>query len=89
MSLTKKDISKKISKTLLVTNNDSLILLNSFIKILKTSSTTVKLSKFGTFNKRFTIERPGRNPKTGKEYLIKSAYRTFFKPSNSLKNKLN
>ncbi len=49
----------------------------------------VKLSSFGTFVVRQKSERVGRNPKTGKEAVIKSRKVLVFKASNLMKEYVN
>jgi integration host factor subunit alpha len=50
---------------------------------------TVKLSSFGTFVVRTKGRRIGRNPRTGKEVLISQRRVIIFKPSASLKDRIN
>ena len=49
----------------------------------------VKISNFGTFILRHKRSRIGRNPKTKKETVISERNVILFKPSKSLKNKIN
>ena len=49
----------------------------------------VKISNFGTFILRHKKSRIGRNPKTKKETIISERNVILFKPSKSLKNKIN
>ena len=49
----------------------------------------VKISNFGTFILRHKKSRIGRNPKTKKETVISERNVILFKPSKSLKNKIN
>ena len=66
MSLGKKDISKNISTKAHFSLNESENFLNSFLKLLKDKGrkNIIKISKFGTFEKKITPQRIGRNPKT-------------------------
>jgi integration host factor subunit alpha len=50
---------------------------------------TVKLSSFGSFVVRNKRQRIGRNPKTGKEAPILPRRVMVFKPSESLKQRIN
>ena len=50
---------------------------------------TVKLSSFGSFVVRKKGERRGRNPKTGKEVPISARRVMVFKPSDTLKLRIN
>ena len=49
----------------------------------------LKLSKFGTFTKKYKKERLGRNPKTLEEKKIKSRNVIVFSASTYLKKKIN
>ena len=50
---------------------------------------TVKLSSFGSFVVRNKRQRIGRNPKTGKGVVISPRRVMVFKPSESLKQRIN
>ena len=91
MSVSKNKIAKEISKTVDLTLNDSLSLLNSFTAIIKKESTIkkVKISRFGTFYFKETLKRIGRNPKTKESYIIKPRKKLNFRASNILKKILN
>ena len=91
MSLGKKDISKNISTKAHFSLNDSEIFLNSFLKILKDKGRTniIKISNFGTFEKKITPQRIGRNPKTKEEFIINKRSKFTFKSSNNVKSFLN
>ena len=49
----------------------------------------VKITSFGTFQKRRKNERIGRNPKTGKTVNINERYVPHFKPGKNLKKRVN
>lgn len=92
MSLTKRNIAKKISNELNKPTSESLFLINSFINIIKSNSkkNKVKINKFGTFEYKKTPERLGRDPKNPKkEYKIKSFKRFVFKSALELKKIIN
>jgi integration host factor subunit alpha len=91
MSLGKVDIVNNISAKTGLSKIKSSIFLEEFIKILKTSfdDKNVKLSKFGTFYKRLSPQRIGRNPKTKKEFIITKRSSIRFSLSNSIKDYLN
>ena len=91
MNLTKKNISKILSRNINLAQKDSEILVNSFINIIKNNldNKEVKIHNFGTFFFKRTTERIGRNPKTGLIYKIKPFKKVVFRASSSLKNKLN
>ena len=50
---------------------------------------TVKLTTFGSFVVRKKGQRTGRNPKTGREVPISARRVMLFKPSNTLKLRIN
>ena len=91
MSLGKKDISKNISTKAHISFEKSEKILNSFLELLKekTLNNTLKISNFGTFERKIAPQRIGRNPKTKKEFLIKQRLKLNFKSSNSIKSFLN
>jgi len=91
MSLGKKDISKSISTKAHISFDISEKLLNSFLELLKkeTLNKSLKISKFGTFDRRFSPARVGRNPKSKKEFVIKKRLKLIFKSSNIVKSILN
>jgi nucleoid DNA-binding protein len=91
MSLGKKNIIKNISSKAQISHADSTIFLNNFLNILKNhcSKGSLKISKFGSFTKRTTAERIGRNPKTKETFIITKRDKIFFKPSNGVKIFLN
>ncbi|MCL2469596.1 MAG: integration host factor subunit alpha [Alphaproteobacteria bacterium] len=49
----------------------------------------VKLSSFGSFQRRSKAERMGRNPKTGEEVPITPRHVLVFRASHVLKDKVN
>tara|TARA_B110000259_G_scaffold185409_1_gene234373 strand:- start:1351 stop:1626 length:276 start_codon:yes stop_codon:yes gene_type:complete len=91
MSLGKKDISKNISTKAHVSFEISEKFLNSFLELLKTQSLNkiLKISKFGTFDRKFSPERVGRNPKSKEEFVIKKRLKLSFKSSINVKSILN
>ena len=91
MSLGKKDISRNISSKAQVSLEISEKILNTFLKLLKekSASKTLKISNFGTFARKASPQRIGRNPMTKKEYIIKRRLKLNFKTSNSIKSLLN
>ncbi len=91
MSLTKKKISKIISKNIGINNKNSHALLNKLISIIITNSKNkiVKISGFGTFDIKSTPERLGRNPSNMKSYKIKKRDKLNFKSSSHIKELLN
>lgn len=91
MSLGKKGISKSISTKTDISLDISEKLLNSFLEILKkeTLNKSLKISKFGTFDRKLSPARIGRNPKSKKEFIIIKRSKLTFKSSNNVKSILN
>jgi nucleoid DNA-binding protein len=91
MSISKKNISKKIAFKSSMTDIEASELLSSFLAIIKLQSRSkqVKLSSFGTFCFKKTPKRNGRNPKTKESYIIKSRTKLGFKPSMNIKEIIN
>lgn len=91
MKLTKKKISKIVSRELKVPISTSESFLNSFIGILKSKPRTsdLKISGFGTFVIKSSPERYGRNPLNMKPYKINARKKLNFRPSSKIKEKLN
>jgi integration host factor subunit alpha len=91
MSITKKNILKKINKETTISIEDAAILMETFLLLVKkhAKSNKVKLSGFGTFCFKKTPKRIGRNPKTSDSYIIPELNKLNFKPSHILKGKIN
>ena len=91
MNVTKNNIKKAIAKKSLISNDDSYLLLESFIASIKIQVrlNEVKLSGFGSFSFKSTPKRIGRNPKTKDSYIIPELNKLNFKPSNKVKEKIN
>ena len=70
--LTKQNISKKINNILGFSNTYSLILTNDLIDILREmiKVKSLNIKNFGSFKILKKKERVGRNPKTGKNFII-------------------
>ena len=91
-NFTKKDLTNKIYQNLGFSKNYSSIIIDDFIEsliseLIKTN--IIKISSFGTFKILNKKERLGRNPKTKKEAKISARKIIKFKPSLSVKEKLN
>lgn len=91
MSVNKSNLIKKINQESSISAEDSSALLESFLLFIKTNlkSGSVKLSKFGTFKKKLTPKRIGRNPKTRKEHVICQSNRVSFSLSKEVKKIIN
>lgn len=92
MSTTKKNITDLVHQETGIQKNDSQILVNKFLEIIKNASKkqlSIKIAKFGTFKVKKTKKRIGRNPISKKEYIIESRKKLVFKPSNFIKKNMN
>ena len=91
MSFTKSDIAKNIAKKALISNQSAKQLLDRFIQVVVSSSNKqqVKISGFGTFARKETPARLGRNPKTGEEFEISKRTKLNLILSNKIKEKIN
>ena len=91
-NLTRKDLSNKIYKNLGFSKNISLKIVDDFFENIISElikSDKIKISSFGTFSDLNKNERIGRNPKTKVSAKISSRKVIKFKPSLSLKEKIN
>ena len=91
MTFSKKDIAKKISLNIKESESLSKLLFDSFISIIKIKSKTssVKIASFGTFSRKNTPQRIGRNPKTKQEFKISQRSKLKFSASNKLRDLIN
>ena len=91
MGLDKKNIAKNISAKITISQLESLLLLNTFIELIKnnTKNSTLKIASFGTFITKKTPKRIGRNPKTKQEFQISESSKLKFFASNKLKKFIN
>ena len=91
-NLTRKDLSNKIYKNLGFSKNISLKIVDDFFENIISElikSDKIKISSFGTFSVMNKNQRIGRNPKTKVSAKISPRKVIKFKPSLSLKEKLN
>ena len=91
-NFTRKDLSIKIYKNLGFSKNLSSKIVDNFFETLVSEIiklNKIKISSFGTFSILNKKERVGRNPKTKIEAKISSRKVVKFKPSISLKEKIN
>ena len=91
MSCTKSDIAKNIANKTSLSNQKAKQLLDRFIQVVVSGSKKkkVKISGFGTFIKKETPSRIGRNPKTGEEFEISKRTKLNLILSNRIKEKIN
>jgi integration host factor subunit alpha len=88
MTLTKADLSETLFNEVGLNKTEAKEMVEAFFEEIKASledGDSVKLSGFGNFDLRKKAERPGRNPKTGKEIPIKARRVVTFHASQKLK----
>ena len=91
MSITKLELANHLNKKMGLPKKDCLNFVNTFFNEISNSlekGEEVKLSGFGNFSLLKKKARPGRNPKTGKEYIISARTTVSFKPGRKLKEKI-
>ncbi|MDB9997765.1 HU family DNA-binding protein [Gammaproteobacteria bacterium] len=91
MSFTKSDIAKNIALKTSISNQSAKQLLDKFIQVVVSESkkSSVKLSGLGTFVRKKTPSRIGRNPKTGEVFEILKRSKLNLIVSNIIKDKIN
>jgi integration host factor subunit alpha len=90
-ALSKAIISEALCDDLKLSKSLSKEMVENFFEELRCAlehGSHVKLSGFGNFILRDKPQRPGRNPKTGKETPIKARRVVTFKPGLKLKMKI-
>lgn len=88
MSLTKAELSENLFKVLGINKREAKDLVELFfeeIRSLLEQGQQVRLSGFGNFNLRDKRQRPGRNPKTGKDIPITPRRVVTFRAGQKLK----
>nr|BAL52426.1 integration host factor subunit alpha [uncultured Gammaproteobacteria bacterium]BAL54518.1 integration host factor subunit alpha [uncultured Gammaproteobacteria bacterium] len=91
MTLTKADLVEKLFVDIGLNRKDGKALVDLFFEEIKHAleqGKTVKLSGFGSFDLREKRERPGRNPKTGKEVPVTARRVVTFRAGQKLKNRI-
>ena len=89
--MTKAEIIGKISKDVTLTKKDIGIIIDAFIKNMKTLIPTderIELRGFGTFGTKKRMPRIARNPKTNKKLFVPEHKVVYFKPGKELKDKV-
>ena len=91
-NLIKKDLIKSmyynVGFSKIISENIVHDIFNLFLSNINNND-KLKISKFGTFTKKYKKERLGRNPKTLEEKKIKSRNVIVFSASTYLKKKIN
>jgi len=91
-NFTRKDLSNNVHQNLGFSKNISSLIIDDFFESLISGLikfNEIKISSFGTFKVVDKNERIGRNPKTKVEAKIIARKVVKFKPSNTIKEKLN
>lgn len=88
MALTKADMAARLFEELGLNKREAKEMVEMFFEEVRQSleqGRQVKLSGFGNFDLREKKQRPGRNPKTGKEIPISARRVVTFRPGQKLK----
>ena len=88
MALTKADMAAKLFEELGLNKREAKEMVEMFFEEIRESleeGRQVKLSGFGNFDLREKKQRPGRNPKTGKEIPISARRVVTSRPGQKLK----
>ena len=91
-NFTRKNLSDNVHQNLGFSKNISSLIIDDFFESLVSELikfNKIKFSSFGTFEVFDKKERIGRNPKTKVEAKIVARKVVKFKPSNTVKEKLN
>ena len=91
MTITKNTLVEMLHNEVGLNKREAKEFIEIFFESLKKNlenGNDIKISGFGNFTLRNKSARPGRNPKTGEEVLIKERRVVTFKSGLKLKNKL-
>ena len=91
MAITKLELADHLHKKMGLPKKDCLGFVNSFFNEITNSlekGEEVKLSGFGNFLLLKKKARPGRNPKTGKGYVVSARTSISFKAGRKLRDKI-
>jgi integration host factor subunit alpha len=92
MALTKYDIVERINSELGFLRNQSIMVTESLVQLIKDtleSGDDLLVSGFGKFCVKDKKERKGRNPATGEDLILKPRRVVTFKCSGQLRDKVN
>ena len=88
MSLTKADIADRLFNEVGLNKREAKEFVDAYFEIIREAlevGENVKLSGFGNYQLREKNQRPGRNPKTGKEIPISARRVVTFRPGQKLR----
>ncbi|GAB4168006.1 MAG: integration host factor subunit alpha [Wenzhouxiangellaceae bacterium] len=91
MTLTKADLANALFEEVGFNKREAREFVDAWLELISLSLESgeqVKLSGFGNFQLRDKGERPGRNPKTGKEVPISPRRVVTFKPGQKLRTRV-
>ncbi|MDX2027803.1 MAG: integration host factor subunit alpha [Alphaproteobacteria bacterium] len=91
-TVTRAQLAEAVYQEVGLSRNDSAQLVDVILEVISQAlinGDMVKLSSFGSFQKRSKGARVGRNPKTGEEVPIKPRNVLVFRASHVLKDKIN
>lgn len=90
--MNKNDLVRALSSRLSLTQQDSILYLNTLLDVLSeelSEGNNIVLQGFGAFSRWEQTERIGRNPRTGVACMIHSRNSVKFKPGKFLLDRLN
>ena len=88
MSLTKAEIADRLFEEVGLNKREAKEFVDAYFEAIREAlerGENVKLSGFGNFQLREKNQRPGRNPKTGKEIPISARRVVTFRPGQKLR----
>ena len=91
MSITKSDLVNQLNQKLGLPKKESIMIVETFFQEISEALSRGeegKLPGLGNFSTSFKKSRPGRNPKTGKQYVIEARNVISFKASKKLRQEL-
>jgi len=91
MALTKKKLIENLVEALKIGKHEAKDLVELFFKEMSAmleQGQQIRLSGFGNFNLRDKKARPGRNPKTGKDFSITPRRVVTFRAGQKLKDRV-
>ncbi len=91
MAMTKAELAGRLFEDVGLNKREAKEFVDAFFDALRGAlerGNQVKLSGFGNFDLRRKNQRPGRNPKTGKEIPISARTVVTFRPGQKLKERV-
>jgi len=91
MAMTKAEMAEQLFEDVGLNKREAKEFVDAFFDTLRGAlerGQQVKLSGFGNFDLRRKNQRPGRNPKTGKEIPISARTVVTFRPGQKLKERV-